>query len=513
MVKVKAGANYSIEKIWDPVEKVLDVISAFNSELRYEKLLDILVTKMMEITNSDAGTLYIIENNKLNFRIVKNNSLKIHQKIEDTAHLPPIVLNEANIENVSAYAAIKNEIVIIDDVYENETFNFSGPKNYDRITGYRTGSMLVMPLVAHSDDNPEVLGVIQLLNSLDPDTGEVVSYSNVYDLSIITALSNIAANTLANMLHTQEVHMLFNSLVAVMTQAIDERSAYNKHHTQNVAIYCKAFAKYLSSRFPPGHRYYFTDRKIDALMVAANLHDIGKIIVPLEIMDKADRLGRKIEDIRYRFILKNYQLEIDMLNGQTSRSEYEKEKAGLKEALEFIEKVNKLEFLDFETYDKIQKLSELKYKTQEGDVIPILSPDDMESLSIVKGTFTRRERAAMQEHVEISKRLLHSITFWKYYKDVPEWVINHHEFLDGSGYPRGLTAESIPLESCIITIIDIFDALVAVDRPYKKGLPIDKALKVLHGMAEEGKLHSELVQLFSESKIWESAVGIYQKFK
>ena len=512
MVKIRVDKRYPVENILNPLEKILDIIFAFNSESRYEKLLDILVAKMMEITNSDAGTLYIIENNKLNFRIVKNISLDIHQTIDDTENLPPISLDETNIENVSAYAAINNEIIIIDDVYKDESFNFVGPKNYDRITGYRTCSMLVMPLVSYNDDKPEVLGVIQLLNATDPKTGEVVSYNGVYDLSIITALSNIAANTLANMLHTQEVHLLFNSLVAVMTQAIDERSAYNKHHTQNVAVYCKAFAEYLSSRFPPDHPYYFTDRRIEALTVAANLHDIGKIIVPLEIMDKSDRLGRKIEDIRHRFVLKGYQLEIEMLRGNISKDKYKKEEIALKEALEFVEKANKISVLDSESYDKVQKLKEIVYQDDQGETVPIFTSDDIESLSIRSGTFTRRERTIMQEHVEITKRLLYSITFWKYYKDVPEWVINHHELLDGSGYPRGLSLDNIPFESCLLTIVDIFDALVAVDRPYKDGVPIEDALNILKDMAKQGKLHSELVELFSEGNIWENAVGAYHKF-
>lgn len=190
--------------------KLLDEVLAFNSEEGYAKLLDIIITKMMEITFSDAGTLYILDEGKLHFRILKNKSLGISKIVGsgDADELPPVVLDENNIDNVCAYCAIHNEIIIIEDVYEDQQFNFQGPKNYDKMTGYRTRSMLVLPLLSDWEGEQELLGVIQLLNSTNPETGEPMSYNDIYNSSVEITLSHIAANTLANLTHMREIHQL-----------------------------------------------------------------------------------------------------------------------------------------------------------------------------------------------------------------------------------------------------------------------------------------------------------------
>ncbi|MCL2674508.1 MAG: GAF domain-containing protein, partial [Defluviitaleaceae bacterium] len=253
------------------IEKIIDVVLSFGSETRYSMLLDIILTKMIEITHSDAGTLYILEDNQLHFGIIKNASLNIYQSSglvcinapeNGTISFPPIPLDKNSIDNISAYAAINNKIVAIDDVYTSRQFNFSGPKKYDKLTGYRTQSMLVLPLSMSMDNQDDhVLGVIQLINATDPKTGNVVPYNNIENPPIIPSLSKIASNTLGNLLHMQEIRELFRSFVAMLTQAIDERSSYNNLHTQNVAWYCNAFAKYLNTKFEPGQPLYFDETR------------------------------------------------------------------------------------------------------------------------------------------------------------------------------------------------------------------------------------------------------------
>jgi len=486
-------------------EKVFDVVLAFNSETRYDKLLDIILTKMMEITRSDGGTLYIVEDGKLCFRIIKNISLGIFQS-DDEINLPPIVMDSNNIENVSAYAALNNEIVMIDDVYTSDKFSFSGPKNFDKKMGYTTKSMLALPLVVSRNKELEVLGVIQLINATDTNTGEVVPYGNVFTPPVITALANLAANTLANLMHMCDIKMLFHSFVAVMTQAIDERSRYSGTHTHSMAKCCRNFALYLQDLFSPSHPYYFDENRVEKLTVAALLHDIGKIVTPVHIMDKTSRLGDKISSVRDRFEIKRHQNEIDFLKGILSKEIYDKEEKALSDSLMLVETVNPSGFLPEDAFAKVEKLADITYRNVQGEVVPLLDEYDMEALSIRKGTLTASERAQMEDHVVITGRLLDKMAFWKYYKnykDVPELARNHHEFLDGSGYPRKLTAKDIHLETCIMTIADIFEALVAADRPYKRSVPVDKALSILGEMAEEGKLHKELVKLFAESKVWE----------
>jgi len=184
---------------------VVDIILAFNKELKYEDMLDMLITKMMALSNSDAGTLYLIEGDKLHFSIVKNTSMGISNTMEDVSNWPSISLDETNVENISAYSAIKREVVAIEDVYSNEKFNFQGTKNFDNVSGYRTQSMLVLPLIARNEDKSKILGVIQLINATDPATGKITAHENTTSIQILTALSQIAANALENIMYKQRI--------------------------------------------------------------------------------------------------------------------------------------------------------------------------------------------------------------------------------------------------------------------------------------------------------------------
>jgi HD-GYP domain-containing protein (c-di-GMP phosphodiesterase class II) len=479
--------------------QILDIIMAFHRETDYDNLLNVILTKMMEITGSDAGTLYMLENNQLHFHIVRNISLGVERSKD--LDLPPIKLIPGSIENISAYAAINKEIIQVDDVYESEEFNFNGPKNYDKMTGYRTKSMLVIPLQTMFSGVDRVIGVIQLINSTN-ENGEVVPFKKVSTTPILTALANISANTLANVMHTHEIKKMFGSFVEVMTKAIDERSSYNKNHTYNVAELCRKFTSYLSERFQQGHKYHFDLRRHEQLVMSAYLHDIGKIITPLEVMDKPARLGTAFEPVILRMKVKALQVELSYIKNEIAQEEYTELSGKIKEATELIIKSNTAGFLPNEQIEKIKELAELTYTDDDGSTSPILTEANLEALTIQKGTLTDREREIMQEHVSITERLLEKMHFNEYYKDVAGWASGHHECLDGSGYPLGLSGEAVSIEMRILTIADIFDALTASDRPYRKSFPTQKALDILTSMVEEGKLHKELVDLFIESKIY-----------
>lgn len=488
------------------LDKIFEIVLEFNGETNYERLLDTILTKMMELTHSDAGTLYVVEDGMLHFRIIKNTTLNISQSADDLIELPSISLESSDIESVSAYSAINNEIVVIDDVYESKRFNFSGSKKYDEITGYRTRSMLVLPLCAFRDENTDVLGVIQLLNATDGDIGRIVPYGDIYNPPIIPAIANIAANTLANIRHIDDIRTLFHSFVTAMTQAIDERSKYNSNHTQKVVALCDAFIRYLNGRFPKGDPLYFSEKRTEELTMAAMLHDIGKIATPLNIMDKADRLGENFPLVRYRFEIKRFQIENEMLKGELTQDEYNEQNKALLYAQELIESAAVAPFVTDAQIAEIQKLSVLTYKDSSGEIVPLLEPYEIESLCIRKGTLTDSERGIMQEHAAVTGRILDSIAFSKYYADIPYWARGHHEFADGRGYPLGLSGEDIPTEIAIITIMDIFEALTASDRPYKKSMPVEKALGILSQMVDEGKLNGTLVALFRESRAWDTIV-------
>jgi len=499
MVKLTSDHQY---------DEILEIFLAFNTEVKYEKLLDILLAKMIKLTNADAGTLYLLSDEKLHFHIVKNISLGINQSANDISAFPPIDINVSHIDNVSAYVAVQRQVVIVDDVYTDVRFNFSGTKHYDALIGYKTKSMLIIPLICHTDNIPELIGVIQLINTIDPKTGEISSFSNVMDEFLLMSIAGISANILANFLHIQEANNLFGSLVDVTTQAIAERSAYSQHHTQNVSMYCRAFTEYLNSRFNPGDKYYFTPSDIEELALAALLHDVGKMVTPLEVMDKADRLGSMIHDLRHRFVVKGYQLEVSLLKNQLTPQAYEAEKTEMDNALEFIESINNSAALSDEQWAKIDELRNMTYSLPNGEPISFFTKDEIDALSISRGTLTAKEHKIMQEHVMVTARLLDKIAFPKRYKNAPKLASNHHEFLNGTGYPRGISGDEVDIGARILTISDIFDALVSHDRPYKKSIPLHRSLVILSEMADEGKLDKDLVKLFIESKAWEGIADL-----
>jgi HD-GYP domain-containing protein (c-di-GMP phosphodiesterase class II) len=455
----------------------------------------------MEITASDGGTLYMLEDDSLHFRIIRNKTLGIHQSVGDTTHIPPVALNAENVQNVCAYSAIYNEVMVIDDVYVSERFNFSGPKNYDKLTGYRTCSMLTLPLSTVRNNNTEVLGVLQLLNATGED-GRIVPYQDIMSPPIIPALANVAANTLTNLVQAKEIRTVFQSFVAAMVRTIDERSRYNSNHTQKVTKLCESFALHLSTLFPRHHDYYFTRRRIEELTMAAMLHDIGKLTTPISIMDKADRLSDRLPIILCNFELKFARLEVAHLRGSLTPDEYRHERTRVERALEILLQVNTSPFVPEEMLADIKTLGELTCMDSQGNEFPLLEAKDVDALSVRRGTLTEAERQIMQEHADATGRILSNIAFGKHYANVTNWAQSHHEFLDGTGYPRGLSGDELPLEVRIVTIMDIFEALTAADRPYKKAMPVEKAFGILFEMAEEGKLHAELVKLFYDSQVW-----------
>lgn len=491
------------------LDKIFDVVLAFSGEVKYNGLLDTILSKMMEITSSDSGTLYIVKNKKLHYHIIKNVSLNIYQ-FSKNIDLAPMVLDEHN-DNIACCCALKNKIIKVDDIYADNKFDFTGLKDFDRVVGYSTRSVLVFPLTTIRNDTEEVLGVVQLLNATDCEGSEICGYGDINNPPVVPMLAKMASSTLSNLVHYKEVYSLFYSFVSVITQTIDERSPYNINHTKNVTRYCGNFAEYLNEKYKPQHPYYFDKNRLEQLVLAAMLHDIGKIVTPLEILNKADRLGDRVSSLYYRFDIKALQIENDFLKAKISQKDYDLQVSILDNAKNLVKRINKADFLTDTDIANVQKLADINYIDQNKDVKPLFTIDDIECLSIKRGTLAPSERVIMQEHASITEKILNKTTLCKYCKNIPNWTKNHHEFLDGTGYPDGLQGEEISLETCIITICDIFEGLTALDRPYKKNCVVstEKAIKKLSDMAEKGKLHKDLVALFVQGRCWERSSKAY----
>lgn len=480
----------------EQMKKLLDTCIALSSERDREALLFRILDTAMDLTNCDGGTLYLLEEDGLHFCRMVTRSFGIRQGgTEAPITLPPVPLKQSH---VCARAVLEENLINVPDVRSDTRFDFSGAAKYDAMTGYNTRSMLVFPL---TNDRGKIIGVLQLINALTEE-GEITSFSPEWE-PLVNALASQAAISLTNMQYADRVQSLLDSLVRVLSTAIDERTPYNANHSRNMARYAASFLDWLEQsendwKFDPDHRREF--------LTSVWLHDVGKLTVPLEVMDKQSRLGPGLKDVQQRFSTMNLLTRIDLLEGHISSEEAEALNAQRAEALALIEKVDRAGFLPDDTLAAIDELAKRTYLNEAGEELPWITEEEHVCLSIRKGTLTAAERKIMEDHVVVTGRILDQVAFPEEYANVPVWAAAHHELLNGKGYPQHLTAENLPPEVRLLTILDVFDALTAKDRPYKPGMPVEKALSILHSMVNEGSMDENILALFEQSRAWEEHV-------
>lgn len=479
---------------YEDFKKILNIGIRLSTEKDRNRLLASIIESGMEVTNCDAGTLYLYENGKLTIKIMKIFSMGVSQggDGEPMKDMPPVLLQA---DNACAYTAIKRKIVNIPDVYDNDRFDFSGIRRYDALTGYRTKSMLVIPL---ENNENELMGVLQMINAMDGE-GNVIPFDEQHDM-IIRSLGSMAAIELTNLSYMEELKAQMYSFVEALTTVLDERTPYNASHTRNVEKYAGILADYISKMHQRGEcEEFFDQERKEKLQLAALLHDIGKMVVPLSIMNRATRLDQDIEKVDERFRLLKSLYEVDMLRGKISKEEYGNRINDLKEELAFIHGIDDMGYLDDENYERVCALAKKQHIQEDGTVTKYITDQEAKYLSIRKGTLTEEDRAEMENHVVMTEKILSKVRFNKNFSIVPKWAASHHEFLNGSGYPKRLSGEELDLETRILTVADIYDALTATDRPYKKPIPEEEAVNILRSMAQEGKIELRLVDWLSEA--------------
>ncbi len=473
-------------------EKILEIGIQLTAERDYDELLSKIIDCAMELTGCDGGTLYLFEQDLLQFCIMKNKSLGIDQKGTRDEKYPPVTMNE---KNICAYAAIHREFLNIEDAYSSSQFDFSGPREYDKLTGYRTKSMLVFPLISHED---KLIGVVQLINAKN-GAGEIISFGADCE-KVLRSLGSQAAVAVANMRFVQEIEELMISITQVFTDAIDTRIPYNYYHSRNVYLYVKLLVDYINSQHEAGETdRFYTPAERDELLMAALMHDIGKLVIPNNIIDKTTRLGGKLELVLERFERLSLLYNIDYLQGRISKDKWIEKKNYFLDARERVEEINRKPRLSEEDTTYIRNMSRMNYTNSNGEKINYLSLDETECLTVSSGNLTSAEREVIRSHVEYTEKYLRKMNFGVRYPHIIEWAGAHHEFLDGSGYPRGLKGDEIPFEARILVVVDVFEALTSADRPYKKSMEEKKALSVLEDMAKEGKVDGEVLALFKEA--------------
>jgi HD-GYP domain-containing protein (c-di-GMP phosphodiesterase class II) len=449
-------------------------------------LLEMILEAAMDLTVCDGGTLYIRTGDELSFRTMITKSLGIYVNGKDNAvDMPPVPLTR---KNVCACCALDGELINLPDVYASERYDFSGAKQYDTLTGYRTKSMMAVPM---ENDYGDVIGVLQLINATSG--GKTVAFDAEYE-TVIRSIASQAAICLTNMNYAAELSEQLDSFVKVMSEAIDARSPYNANHTRQMVKVGGQFIDWLSST----GRWVFSTAEKRQLITSIWLHDVGKLVIPLEIMDKETRLGSRLEIVEQRYKIFKLANRVMWLENRISDKEYLARSRALNEENELIHKANSMGFLDDSTMEQLAALTCACHEGPDGGEIPALTGEERDALMVRKGTLTEWERAIMENHVVMTERILSQMTFSRNYKKVTEWASAHHELLNGKGYPRKLAGESIPREVRLITIVDIYDALTARDRPYKPSMPPEKAWAALRDMAQDGRLDRELVELFIE---------------
>ena len=416
--------------------------------------------------------------------------------------MPPVPLAR---ENACAFALLEGRTVRIDDVYGSGEYDFSGPLRYDAITGYHTQSMLVVPMRNREGAN---IGVLQLINATD-GVGTVCPFAPDMVL-VLESVASQAALAIQNVRYIRTIKGLFDSFVRVMSTAIDERSRYNANHSRRMAQCGEQFVDWLNTRAETrGETPPFSPQRKEELLMSIWLHDIGKVTTPLEVMDKARRLS-PLQETQLKSRLGEIWLtkQIDCLEGRTDDGELEPFRQSIQETEDQIDHINEAEFVTDGQLAWLDELRQRVYIDQDGRERRWLTDEEYEMLSIRKGTLSRQELEKMRKHVVMTEKMLSQIKFSPELAHVPEWAAAHHEKLNGKGYPKGLEEDEIPFEVRIITILDIFDALVASDRPYKKAKTVEQAIRILGFGVKDGELDPKLTERFIESRCWE---GLYDK--
>jgi HD-GYP domain-containing protein (c-di-GMP phosphodiesterase class II) len=523
LTRIVQDVSEFTENQLDQIKRLTQIGTALSAEKNLDHLLEMIVDHARKFTNADAGTLYIMSDDEteLTFAIVQNDLLKVRMGgTGEEISWPSIPLKNAddshNYANVSAYAAISGETVNIPDVYDARGFNFEGTKKFDKGTGYRSKSMLVVPLRNHEND---IIGVLQLLNAQDPSTGEVIIFSQESQ-EMTLSLASQAAVALSNNRLIHDLQNLLESFIKTIATAIDEKSPYTGGHVRRVADLTMAIAQKINqTNEGPFAAIKLSDDQLQELRLAAWLHDVGKITTPEHVVDKARKLETvhdRIYEIRARFELlkREYHLEMQKSTGNQDKNNVKTSEElaeiikQLDEEYKFLAELNNGS--EFTRDEMIARINEIGKRTWlvEGQIMPLLSADEITNLSIRRGTLNDEERNIINNHALVTHKMLSQLPFPRKLRHIAEYAAAHHEKIDGTGYPMGLKGDQISLQSRIIAIADIFEALTAKDRPYKVGKTMAEALKIMEFMVKDNHIDAQLYALFIKEKIYEDYMKI-----
>ena len=494
------------ERLVQQLDRLVDLARALSVIQDEPRLLEKILEGAIELTRADGGTLYQVTPQRgLHFSILRNSSLGL--RCGGTAapcDYPDIPLSlptgQPNLANVCAFAFHMRHTVNLADAYESEGFDFSGMRAMDQILKYRSKSFLTVPLMDHRKG---CIAVLQLINRLD-DKGQPSPFS-LEDVHLAEALASQAAIFLTNTQLLADYQGMFEATINVLADAVDQRSPHTGRHSRRVPVLAVEIAHAVNRQSADrGER--LTDEQIEALRLAALLHDVGKISIPDRLLDKKTRLWATLDGVdlialRYQIMA----LQAGLLGaGQTVGAQG----LGLHGPVDPAEELEFLRRCDDqgttvtpEDAQRIRRLAASRNYLDNGHPMPVITPEETEGLCTEHGTLTEADRRELSQHPMRSYELLRRIPFTGALSDIPVIARNHHEWCNGHGYPNHLNTREMDLSSRILPLADIFEALTAPDRPYRKPAKVSDAEKVLQQMADEGHLDPGLVKCFIDQRV------------
>ncbi len=508
------------------IEKLNEIGALLSQEKSRCKLLETILIGAKEITNADAGTLYLVEQDSLVFEIIRTDSLKFAMggTTGKKINLPAIPLRDSvgnpNLQNISAFAAINDEIVNIPNAYNADGFDFSGIKSYDKNNNYLSTSFLTIPMKNHENS---VIGVLQLINRMDDKTSDITAFTYA-DEKIASSLASQAAVAISNFTLVESLKELLEKFIEVIAAAIDDKSPYTGGHCRRVPDIAQFIAQAIndttSGKFKDTS---FSENDFYELRIAALLHDCGKITTPVHVVDKATKLETifdriSIIDQRIETMIKEaevalLELKIDCQDEHTiqeAENTYQVFKQQLNKDHAFLHKCNLgSEFMSDSLIAEIDRISNYRWTDQHGESQPLINEDELLNLRVRKGTLNEDERKVINHHIVMTQNMLEALPFPQHLQNVPEIAGSHHERMDGKGYPNGVKASELSLQARLMCIADVFEALTANDRPYKKPMKLSMVMNILSKMTQESHLDADIFHVFVTQKAYLSYAEHY----
>ncbi len=500
------------------IKQLTHIGQSLSSETDLDKIFEMILDEGIAFTKSDGATIYRVsdDNNALEFQLVYNATLNMRQGgSHDPIAWPPVALYDENgnprKSNIVSAVYHSKQSLWFDDVYKAEGYDISGTLKSDRNSGYRCKAMLTIPLKDHEDT---VLGVIQFINPLD-DSGEIISFTEEHR-TMLSSLSSQAAIALSNRKLIASLEDLLMQFMRSIAGAIEKKSKYSSDHITRVALLTDMIAERINTATEGAFAdIHFSENELKEISMAGWMHDIGKIITPEFVMDKSCKLERIMDGFNlvksrvahiktlFKYLsLKMKDTEFQEFAHKVLACNDQDPIVFLDEATEFIKELNiGGEFVPDDTIARMEALAAIDFE-YEGERYFILDETDRKNLSIRRGTLNSDELKVMRAHVSVTWDMLSQLSFPKKYANVAFYAATHHEALNGSGYPKGLDAPRLPLQSRMIAVADIFEALTAADRPYKTPKTLSESLKIMAFMAKNGHLDKDLVDFFMDSHLY-----------